>query len=147
MNPADQPASRPKPIAIKTKRRESILWIEGLGFSLIVALTWLTEVLHVPYFLFSESAAFNWPRVLWRTAVIVSVWAAVHLSTRRLLQRLHHLEEYLLVCSWCRKIGHEGAWKTMENYFGTALDTQTTHGICPECRARMELAPDQKPRL
>lgn len=83
--------------------------------------------------LFGEPAEFNWLRVLGRTAVVLAVWGWVHLTTRRLLKRLHHLEEFLLVCSWCRKVGHEGEWLTMEEYFGSKFDTPTSHGICPEC--------------
>ena len=52
---------------------------------------------------------------------------------RRLLRRLHHLEEFVLVCSWCRKVGHGGEWLTMEEYFGSKFDTHTTHGVCPAC--------------
>jgi hypothetical protein len=56
----------------------------------------------------------------------------VHLTTKRLLKRLHYLEEFLLVCSWCRKVGHEGEWLTMEGYFGSKFATETSHGICSE---------------
>jgi hypothetical protein len=118
---------------IKARSREYILWIEGIGFSLIIALIWSAEFLQMPHLLFSEPPTFLLGRALVRSLVILSVWAAVHLATRRLLKRLHQLEEYLLVCAWCRKIGHEGEWMTTEKYFGSAFSTLTTHGICPEC--------------
>ena len=51
----------------------------------------------------------------------------------RLLKRLHHLEEFLLVCSWCRRVGDQGEWLTTEEYFGSKFATHTSHGICPEC--------------
>jgi hypothetical protein len=112
---------------------ESILKKEAIGFFLIIALSWATEVLHVPYLLFGEPHAFNWHRALVRTIVILAAWLWVHVATKRVLKRLHHLEEYLLVCSWCRKVGHEGEWLTTEAYFGSKFDTETSHGICPEC--------------
>jgi hypothetical protein len=130
---------------MKNNRRETILWVEGVGFGLLVVFAWLTEILHVPQVLFAEPSGFNLGRALLRTAVIACVWIAVHLSTRRLLQRLHHLEEFLKVCSWCRKIGHEGEWMTMEEYFGSELATKTSHGICPECSQGM-MAPGGKTR-
>jgi hypothetical protein len=68
-----------------------------------------------------------------RTVVIVCVWAVVHIATHRLLKRLHHLEEYLRVCAWCRKMDHQGKWVTMEDYFQSAFATQASHGVCPEC--------------
>jgi hypothetical protein len=69
--------------------------------------------------------------------VVVGVWVWVHVETKSLLRRLHQLEDYLLICSWCRKIGDHGKWFSMEKYFGNKFDTQTTHGMCPECEAKM----------
>jgi len=123
---------------MKTKRREFILWVEGLGFGFIILSVWVTELLHMPHVLFAEPAVVNIPRALLRTAVILCVWLAVNLATRRLLQQLHHLEEYLRVCAWCRKICHEGEWMTMEDYFGSAFTTKTSHGVCPECSRKLK---------
>ncbi|MBL9216461.1 MAG: hypothetical protein JNG83_13375 [Opitutaceae bacterium] len=105
----------------------------ALGFSIILLLSWLSESLHLPHLLFDDPFEFSWTRVLLRSAIIVAVWSWVHLSNRRLLRRLHQLEEFLLICSWCRKVGHEGRWLTMEEYFGSNFDTETSHGICPAC--------------
>jgi len=113
----------------------SILRQEALGFSFIIALGWVAEIIGLPNELYGEPPNFSWPRVLLRTAVVVVVWLWVHFTTRRLLRRLYHLEEYLLICSWCRKVGHEGKWLSMEEYFGSRLNTETSHGICPECAA------------
>lgn len=126
------------------RRREGILWIEGIGFSLIISLAWVTEYFRVPHYLFSEDAEFNWGRALLRSVVIAAVWLAVHVATQRVLKRLHQLEEFLLVCAWCRKIGHEGQWMTMEEYFGSALSTPTTHGICPECSRNVKQTLDRR---
>jgi len=111
----------------------SILRRSALAFSTIILLTWLAEIIYLPHRLYGEPAEFLWGRVLIRTAVIVAIWAWVHITTRRLLRRLHELEEFLLVCSWCRKVGYEGKWLTMEEFFGSKFATETSHGICPEC--------------
>ncbi|HEX2861522.1 MAG TPA: hypothetical protein VHN79_07770, partial [Lacunisphaera sp.] len=103
----------------------SILRKEAIGFSIIIALTWLAEFFHMPHRLYGEPDDFMWTRVLFRTAVIAAIWAWVHFTTRRLLSRLHELEEFLLICSWCRKVGHEGRWVTMEEYFGSKFATET----------------------
>jgi hypothetical protein len=116
-------------------RGHSILRREAFGFSLILLLVWLTEIIGVPHLLFGEPAGFVWTRVLFRTAVILVIWAWVHWSNHRLISRLRRLEEFLLVCSWCRKVGHEGKWLTVEDYFGSHLNTETSHGICPACAA------------
>ncbi len=123
---------------VKT-HREPVLRLAALGFSLIIFLTWLTEFIHLPHLLYNEPDVFLWSRVLVRTGVMLVIWTWVHFSAKRLLNRLHHLEEFLLVCSWCRKVGHQGEWLTMEEYFGSKFSTETSHGICPEC-ARQQLA-------
>ena len=123
---------------MQAKPREFILWIEGFGFGTIIVLGWLTEILGVPHLLFAEPDTFNWTRPILRTLVILCVWALVHIATRRLLKRLHHLQEYLRICAWCRKLNHEGEWMTMENFFGSAYATKTSHGVCPECSKKLE---------
>src|SRR4051812_3149035 len=115
------------------KTTDSILRQETIGFSLLIVLSWATEFFQLQHVLFGEPASFNGRRLLIRTAVIVIIWIWVHLATKRLLKRLHQLEEFLLVCSWCRKVGHEGKWLTTEEYFGSKFATETSHGICPEC--------------
>ncbi len=118
----------------QTKQRwNSILWVEAFGFSLIIALSWLTEAVRLPHLIYGESFTPNWHRAMFRTVVVALVWLWVHLATRRLLKRLHHLEEFLRMCSWCRKVCHDGEWLTMEKYFSSKFATQTSHGMCPEC--------------
>jgi hypothetical protein len=115
------------------ERSNAILWIEGFGFSILIAFSWLTEVARIPHFLFEEPFTPNWHRAILRTIVITLIWTWVHLATRRLLKRLHHLEEFLRICSWCRKVCHDGDWLTLEEYFNSKFATQTSHGMCPEC--------------
>src|SRR4051812_27466746 len=96
----------------------TILRRENVGFALILFINWAAEIIRLPHLLYDEPVEFNWFRVLLRSAVIVAVWTWVYFTTRVLVRRLHHLEEFLLVCSWCRKVGHEGQWLTMEQYLG-----------------------------
>jgi hypothetical protein len=110
-----------------------ILWNETIGFSLIIVLTWVTESLHIPYYVFGEPFIPNWKRAALRTVVVLAVWAWVHLVTKRMLKRLHHLEEFIRMCSWCRKVCCDGEWMTMEKYLNSQYAVQTTHGMCPDC--------------
>lgn len=121
----------------KPRPRESILWIEGIGFSLIIAMIWLTDYFQLSQLWFADPPTFNFVRPTIRSLVVIVVWLAVHFATRRLLKRLHQLEEYLLICAWCRRIGHDSDWISMEQYFGSALSTPTTHGICPDCAEKV----------
>jgi len=114
-----------------------ILRGQAVGFSVLLALMWAVEAAHVPHLLFGEAPDFNWPRVLIRSAIVLFIWLIVHVTTRRLLQRLHELEEFLLICSWCRRVGHEGEWLHFEQFFDSRFSTSTSHGICPDCARRL----------
>jgi len=121
---------------MKKTRDISILWIEAVGFLILIVLSWITEAARIPHLLFNEAFTPNWDRAVLRTLVILAVWTAVHLATRRLLKRLHYLEEFLRVCSWCRKVGHGEKWVMLEEYFDSKFATPTTHGMCPDCMAK-----------
>jgi len=110
-----------------------ILWVEATAFSLIIALSWLTEAIRIPHLLYGESFTPNWHRAILRTVVIVLIWLWVHLVTRQLLRRLHYLEEFLRVCSWCRKVSYGNEWVEMEKYLKSKFATKTSHGMCPDC--------------
>ena len=114
-------------------KSNAILWIEAAGFLFLIALSWVTELLRIPQYLFGEPFQPNWNRAILRTVVILTIWLWVHVLTRRLLMRLHHLEEYLRICGWCRKVCHNGEWMPMEKYFNSKFDTKTSHGMCPDC--------------
>lgn len=115
------------------KSGRSILHLQTIGFALLIGSVWLVELLHIPHLLYGVAAEFSLPRVLLRTGVIVAIWIWVHFTTRRLLRRLHELEEFLRICSWCRKLEHNGTWLTIEEFFDSRLATETSHGICPAC--------------
>jgi hypothetical protein len=133
--------------AMKSRKEHSILWIEGIGFSVLIALSWLTETARIPHYFFGEPFAANWHRAVLRTVVILLIWTWVHVATKRLLKRLHHLEEFLRICGWCRKVCHNGAWINLEQYFNSKFATSMTHGMCPECleKAKGEFAAESNP--
>jgi hypothetical protein len=110
-----------------------ILWNEIFGFSLLIVLSWLSELLRVPHYLFGEPFVPNWNRAVLRTVVILLIWGWVHVVTKRLLKRLHYLEEFIRMCGWCRRVCHQGEWLTLEKYLNSKYAMHTTHGVCPDC--------------
>jgi hypothetical protein len=128
-------------------KRNSILKVEAIGFSFLIVMTWLAEALKIPHYLFDEPFAPNWKRAILRTIVMLLIWAWVHLMTRRLLKRLHYLEDFLRICSWCRKVCHDDEWLGMEQYFNSKFAMRTSHGMCPECLKKkvQEMTPAQNP--
>lgn len=129
------------------KKSSRILRIEAFGFSLIIALSWLTEAVHIPHLIFDEEFRPNWHRAILRTVVVLLIWTWVHLMTTRLLKRLHYLEEFLRICSWCRKVCQDDEWLDMENYFNSKFATKTSHGMCPDClnKTKEEIAAANMP--
>ena len=123
-----------------------ILWIEAIAFFSIIVLSWATEAVRIPHLLYGESFTPNWHRAILRTVVITFIWLWVHLSTKKLLKRLHYLEEFLRICSWCRKVCYEGEWLEMEKYLKSKFATKTSHGMCPAClqKKKNELAAGEK---
>jgi hypothetical protein len=115
------------------KGRNSILWVEACGFSLLIVMSWLTEALKIPHYLFGDPFVPNWHRAILRTVVIILIWAWVYMITRRLLKRLHYLEDFLRICSWCRRVCYNDEWLGLENYFNSKFATRTSHGMCPDC--------------
>lgn len=117
----------------KITGRNSILWIEALGFSFLIAMSWLAEVFKIPHYLFNEPFVANWHRAILRTVVILLIWGWVYFLTWRMLKRLHELEEFLRICSWCRKVCDDEEWLKLEDYFSSKFAMRTSHGMCPEC--------------
>jgi PAS domain S-box-containing protein len=49
------------------------------------------------------------------------------------------LRGLLPICAWCKKIRDDkGYWTQVETYVKEHSDAEFTHGICPECIARMD---------
>ena len=124
-----------------------ILWNEAVGFSLMIVLSWLTELLGIPHLIFGEPFTPNWHRARLRTAIILLIWGWVYWITRRMLKRLQHLEEFLRICGWCRKVSHNDEWLTTEAYFASKFAKNTTCGMCPDCAEKVnkELMQNENP--
>jgi hypothetical protein len=114
-------------------RSNRVLWVEATAFSLLIGLSWLTEALRFPHLIYGEQFTPDWRRAALRTLVILVIWLWVFLATRKLLKRLHYLEEFLRVCSWCRKVNYQDQWLGMEKFLNSKFDTKTSHGMCPDC--------------
>ncbi len=119
------------------KSRAWVLWYECIGFGLIMVLSWLDELVSLQQWAFGGAPHVRDLRgSVLETAAIVAIWAIVFLLTRRLLSHLHYLETFVKVCAWCRKVGQEGRWVKVEDYFAEGFHVEATHGICPECLAK-----------
>ena len=66
--------------------------------------------------------------------------ARLHVAERILGLRQHmkRLEGILSICAFCKKIRDERRqWNQMESYVADHSEAQFSHGICPDCLARV----------
>ncbi len=121
------------------KSGSRVLWYECAGFGLLLGLSWLNELGNLPRWLLGDQIhVVDWRDSALLSILILFVWWIVYALTRRLLARLHYLEGMLRVCAWCRKVGHNGEWMRLEEYFVRGFEIETTHGMCPDCMKKME---------
>jgi hypothetical protein len=109
--------------------------VEAIGFLVIITLSWANELLGLPSLIFGGGHRVNWPESLLETIIIAWVAIPMLVLTRRLVLRLHYLEEFVRVCGWCKKMNVRGQWVPLEQFFELKFDTPTSHGICPACHA------------
>jgi hypothetical protein len=119
-----------------------ILAIEVVGFSILLAILWLDEYVDVPFRFLGALKTPLRPQEFWFEAIaVLLVAAAVIAATLWVFRRLRMLEGFIQVCAWCRKVHVGEEWMSFEQYLKRELDVQSTHGICPECRATASVRP------
>ena len=113
-----------------------ILGLELLGFGAVILILWLDEYIDVPHRFFGALKTPLRPEEFWFEALTVLVVATgVVMATLWAFRRLRILEDFIQVCAWCRKVKAQDQWVSFEQYLKREHDMQSTHGICPECRA------------
>jgi hypothetical protein len=120
----------------RRRRPAAILACEVVGFTAIIALSWLNELLGVPSLIFGSDHLGGWHESLLETIIILLVAVPVIVLTRRLVSRLHYLEEFARLCLWWRKLEVDGDWAPVEEFLQRKFETRASHGICPSCQAQ-----------
>ena len=71
-------------------------------------------------------------------ALLAVLTDRVAMRERTLQKEVHLLEGLLPICSNCKKIRNDKkVWEPMEKYIGERSEASFTHGICPECMAKL----------
>jgi hypothetical protein len=84
--------------------------------------------------------------ILLGTALLVLVSGRAHTEEQALIGHLEAalanvrtLQGLLPICAWCKRMRDEdGSWNPLEQYIGKRTGAQFTHGMCPDCEARLE---------
>ena len=118
-----------------------IIIYQNLGFLCIIALCYLNDLIKLPSLIFSDHPfVILHRRTTLEMLLVLAVWFVVTASTRRILDRIRYLEEFMRVCAWCRRINYHGEWMRLEEFMRQGFDTPTTHGICTECFSKQREA-------
>lgn len=113
-----------------------ILGLELAGFAAVLAVLWLDEYVDVPFRFFGALPTPRRPEEFWFEALTVLLVAtAIVVATLWVFRRLRILEGFVQVCAWCRKVNVQDEWVSFEQYLKREYEVQSTHGICPACRA------------
>jgi len=118
-----------------------VMLYQSVGFIVIIALTFLDELLALPSLLFGEhSFISDFRESSIKMLLILVVWFLVAGSTRRILAHVRYLEGFMRICAWCHHIDFKDQWVSLEDFLQRGFDTPTTHGICPICLAKQQAA-------
>jgi len=114
-----------------------ILSIELIGFGAVIAMIWLDEYVDLPFRFLGAVKTPARPQEFWFEGLgVLFVATAVIVATLWIFRRLRRLEGFIEVCAWCRKINLGDDWISFEQYLKREHDVQSSHSICPECRAQ-----------
>jgi len=125
----------------KSSKLSKVTLYQNIGFLVIISLGFIDELTRLSSLVFRDQA-FTWEfrKSTLGMLLVLGVWFLVSTSTRRILDRLRYLENFMRVCAWCHHIDHKGQWMPMEEFLRQGFDTPTTHGICPQCLAQQKAA-------
>ena len=114
---------------------KKVAWYETMAILFVIALSWLDEILDIPYVLLGGPATpINWRESVFESIVIAIVGAIIIRHTYRLLTRVSYLESILPVCASCKKIRMDPEfWRDIKQFVQEHSKTEFTHGICPDC--------------
>ncbi len=64
---------------------------------------------------------------------------AITAELREALERIKQLQGLLPICAWCKRVrSDQGYWIQLETYVSRYSSVTWNHGMCPECRSRLE---------
>ena len=121
----------------------------GLAFALLSACCWyvtdltsgrpLTHEFYRFWDTFNHLLSFSLIAVLTgRLKLLFKREQELRENLDRTLDNVRELEGLLPVCAWCKKIRNdEGYWQELEAYLQPRSKAAFSHGICPECAARL----------
>lgn len=114
--------------------RESLDRTVFFHMLLVLALTIGAELSFTQYV--SVFGPFNFVGHISKLAAFLLVYRMV---VRTMLARpMAALRDLIPICSNCKAVRDDsGSWRTLEAFLGTSMDSQVTHGLCPQCATEL----------
>lgn len=122
-----------------------ILALEFAGFQFVLLVILLDEFFDLESRLRGlPPLPINWFHLLLETGSVAILMVAVMTCTFWLFRQIRRLESLVVVCAWCKKVRFRGRWISLEQYLQQRQEGEASHGMCPECFARVaSRAPDE----
>ena len=114
---------------------KKVSWYEAIAIFFIIAVTWIDEILDIPYLLLGGPATpINWRESLFESIIIAAIAAVIIRHTYKLLTRISYLESILPTCASCKNIRMDQEfWHDIKQFIQERSKNEFTHGICPDC--------------
>lgn len=108
-----------------------------LTFIMMLLLIWVSELRDMPSLLFNTAASgVNYFRACTLSAAVLIT--AIIAIGNTYLQQKRVLTHLISVCSNCHKVQvNENNWRRVEDYVSEHSPLTFTHGLCPECQAKI----------
>jgi hypothetical protein len=111
-----------------------VLLYEAVAFVLVAGLVWTDELADLPHMVLGAEARLgNYREAFLESGAILALGAATLLWTRRALVQIRHLEGFLSMCSFCKRIRVQDRWVPIDAYITENSAAVFSHGLCPEC--------------
>ena len=120
---------------MKLRTTQRILVYQVLGFACVLIVIWFDELFDFPHHVFGlEKTPVNWPESLIESVLVLALGLYTSWLTARFLKRIKHLEGFLPVCSFCKRIRvADDDWVPIDQYVHEHSEAELSHSLCPEC--------------
>ena len=112
-----------------------VSWYEATAILFIICITWVDEILDIPYVLLGGPATpINWRESLFESVIIILIGAVFIRHTYRLLKRVSYLESVLPTCASCGRIRVDPRfWQGVNEFIAAKSKNGVGHSVCPDC--------------
>ena len=105
-----------------------------VGFTVILILLWLNEIIDLPYRLLGAPATpFNYREALLESTIVICITVLFAFISFRLEKHIKYLEGLTLICANCKKVKIQDQWIPIEKWLCGNTDVLFSHGVCMDC--------------